>query len=62
MTKLTRRSFLDRSSQSALGLAAGLTILKNAESARGAPAADKIILAAVGVGGRGEHSDEQWQC
>ncbi len=55
MTKLTRRSFLDHSKHSALGLAAGLTILRNPESARGAPVADKIILAGVGAGGRGTY-------
>ena len=55
MTELNRRDFLHRSKRTTAGIAAGLTILRNAESARGAPAADKIILAAVGVGGRGTH-------
>jgi predicted dehydrogenase len=55
MSTINRRTFLDRSKNSALGLAAGLTILRNAGSARGAPAADRVILAAVGVGGRGMH-------
>jgi predicted dehydrogenase len=32
-----------------------VTILANAESARGTPAANKVILAAVGVGGRGNY-------
>jgi len=53
MTRFNRREFLNRSKKSTLGLAAGLTILKNAKSVRGAPSADKVILAAVGVGGRG---------
>ncbi|MFH1921735.1 MAG: Gfo/Idh/MocA family oxidoreductase, partial [Planctomycetota bacterium] len=55
MTRFNRREFLDRSKKTALGLAAGVTILQNAGSVRGAPAADKVILAAVGVGGRGTH-------
>lgn len=53
MTSINRREFLDRSKKTTLGLAAGLTILQNAASVRGAPAADKIVLAAVGIGGRG---------
>jgi len=55
MTRFNRREFLDRSKKAALGVAAGVTILQNAGSVRGAPAADKVILAAVGVGGRGTH-------
>jgi len=55
MTSFNRREFLDRSKKTALGLAAGVTVLQNAGSVRGAPAADKVILAAVGVGGRGTH-------
>jgi predicted dehydrogenase len=55
MSDIDRRTFLDRSKNTALGLAAGLTILRNPKSARGAPAADKVILAAVGIGGRGTH-------
>ncbi len=55
MTSLNRRQFLDRSQKSALGLAAGVTVLQNAASVRAAPAADKVVLAAVGVGGRGNH-------
>ena len=55
MTSFSRREFLDRSKKTTLGLAAGLTILKNSKSVRGAPSADKVILAAVGAGGRGNH-------
>ena len=55
MTSFSRRTFLDHSKKTALGVAAGLTVLKNPRSARGAPAADKVILAAVGAGGRGTH-------
>ena len=53
MTTINRREFLDRSQKTGLGLAAGLTILGNAASVRGAPANDKIIMAVVGVRGRG---------
>lgn len=53
MTAFSRREFLNRSKKTGLGLAAGMTILSNARSVRAAPAADKIILAAVGVRGRG---------
>ena len=50
---LSRREFLDRSKQAGLGLAAGITILSNAQSVWAAPANDRIILAQVGCGGRG---------
>ncbi len=50
---LNRREFLNRSKQAGLGLAAGITILSNAQSVRAAPANDRIILAQVGCGGRG---------
>ncbi len=53
MSRLNRRDFLEQSKKTTLGLAAGVTLLANAGSVRGAPAADKIILAAVGVRGRG---------
>ncbi len=53
MKSLSRREFLQASQRTGLGLAAGVTILQNARSVRGAPAADKVILAAVGAGGRG---------
>ncbi|NQU21555.1 MAG: Gfo/Idh/MocA family oxidoreductase [Candidatus Nealsonbacteria bacterium] len=55
MAGYSRREFLDRTKRTSLGLAAGVTILANAESARGAPAAEKVVLAAVGVHGRGAH-------
>lgn len=54
-SRYNRRKFLQDTSRVTAGAAAGLTILRNAESARATPAADKIILAAVGVGGRGGH-------
>src|SRR3990172_5991230 len=53
MTTLNRREFLDRTKQTGLGLAAGVTILRSAASVYGAPANEKIILALVGCGGRG---------
>ena len=53
MTTINRREFLDRSKGTGLGMAAGLTILANAKSVRGAPANDKITLGLVGAGGRG---------
>jgi predicted dehydrogenase len=55
MTEIHRRQFLDHSRKLGLGAAAGWTILRNAESARGAPANEKIILAQVGCGGRGSN-------
>lgn len=55
MTKLNRRQFLDRSTKTGLGVAAGVTILANAASVRGAPANEKVVLAAIGAGGRGSN-------
>jgi predicted dehydrogenase len=52
---LTRRQFLDRSRQTGLGIAAGLTILKSAGSVRGAPANEKVNMATIGTGGRGSN-------
>ncbi|MDY0168897.1 MAG: Gfo/Idh/MocA family oxidoreductase [Thermoguttaceae bacterium] len=54
-TELSRRQFLDQSKRTTLGLAAGVTILRTAQSVRAAPANEKLILAAVGTGGRGGH-------
>ncbi len=53
MSRVNRRVFLQTSKRTTVGFAAGVTILANASSVRAAPAADKVILAAVGVGGRG---------
>jgi predicted dehydrogenase len=47
--KLSRRSFLSRAG---LGVA-GLVILRNSRSVRGAPANEKLNVALIGVGGRG---------
>jgi len=52
---LDRRQFLAHSQQATLGVATGITILKNAASARGTPAAETIVLAAIGIGGRGNY-------
>jgi len=52
MATINRREFLANSNRTGLGLAAGLTILGNAKSVRAAPANEKIILAAIGCGGR----------
>ncbi len=53
MSTLNRRDFLGRTQGSALGLAAGLTILANPRSVRATPANDRVVLALVGGGGRG---------
>jgi predicted dehydrogenase len=53
MTAISRRAFLDRSKKTGLGLAAGVTILADPASVRAAPAAEKVILALIGCGGRG---------
>ena len=53
MSTMHRRDFLDRSSKSGLGLAAGITILADARSVKATPAADKVVLAFIGCGGRG---------
>ena len=55
MKSLNRREFLDTAKKTSLGLAAGVTILQSAKSARGYPANEKVILASVGLGGRGPH-------
>jgi predicted dehydrogenase len=53
MPSMNRRGFLKKTQHSALGVAAGLTILSDPRSVRAAPANDKLILALVGCGGRG---------
>ena len=53
MTTISRREFLHRSQKTGWGLAAGLTILDNAASVWGTPANEKIVMAVVGVRGRG---------
>ena len=50
---MNRRDFLKRSTKTSMGVAASWTILKNAQSVRAAPANDRVILAMVGVRGRG---------
>lgn len=53
MVHPSRRDFLKRTRQVSLASAAGLTILADPASVRGAPAGDKVLLASVGAGGRG---------
>ena len=55
MKSLNRREFLDTAKKTSVGLAAGVTILQSAKSVRGYPANEKVILAIVGLGGRGPH-------
>jgi len=52
---LPRREFLRRSACTAASLAAGVTILSDARSARAAPAADKVTMGLIGAGGRGSN-------
>ena len=52
MTTLSRREFLHRTNKTGLGLAAGVTILADPQAVWAAPANEKIVLAAVGAGGR----------
>ena len=55
MKRIDRRDFLDRTGKAGLGLAAGVTILDNAGSVRGAPANEKVVLGMIGTGGRGSN-------
>ena len=52
MSRLNRRQFLDTTKKSLPAAAVGLTILANAKSARAYAATEKVMLAAVGCGGR----------
>jgi predicted dehydrogenase len=54
-TSIKRRVFLTRTVRAGLGVSAGVTLLADPRSARGAPANDKIVLGIIGVGGRGSH-------
>ena len=55
MSRLNRREFLDATKKSLPAAAVGLTILANAKSARAYAANEKVVLASVGVRGRGNH-------
>jgi predicted dehydrogenase len=55
MTRMHRREFLSTSRNLGVGAAVGWTILKNAGSARGTPANEKIVLGLIGAGGRGSN-------
>ncbi len=50
---VSRREFLDHSRRTALGFAAGATILADASSVRAFPANERLVLAMIGVGDRG---------
>ena len=56
MSSMNRRDFLGRANRSAIGLAAGVTILSHPGSARATPANDRLVLAMIGVGGNRGHS------
>ncbi|MGD0896473.1 MAG: Gfo/Idh/MocA family oxidoreductase [Thermoguttaceae bacterium] len=51
---MDRREFLRRSKAAGLGVAAGLSVLADARSARATPANERIVLAVVGVRSRGQ--------
>jgi predicted dehydrogenase len=53
MSKITRRSFVGTSIQSATALAAGTSVLGVAQPAAAQSANEKVVLALVGAGGRG---------
>ena len=53
MQKLDRRSFLIRSQQAGLALAAGSSLLTLTKRAGAAAPSEKIILGVIGVRGRG---------
>ncbi len=53
MSKFNRREFLDRSATAGLGLAAAGAIATSTQKAKAVSANDKIVLAIIGVRGRG---------
>jgi predicted dehydrogenase len=55
MKTIDRRRFLEQANKAGLGLAAAVTILRDPKSVSAAPANDKVVLAAVGAGGRGSN-------
>jgi len=55
MSRFNRRQFLKRSQAVGMATAAGLTILRNAQSVYGTPANNRLTLAQVGAGGRGSN-------
>ncbi len=55
MQRIDRRGFLDRSGKAVLGATAGMASLKTARSVAATTANDKIVLAMVGIRGRGAH-------
>ena len=55
MTGFTRRGFLSRTTQTGAGVAAAGALLAQPAATRAASANDKIVLAFVGIRGRGNH-------
>ena len=53
MNKISRRSFLNRSTKLGAATVAGFSILRNAESVAATPANDKLKIACVGLGNQG---------
>ena len=53
MPPLSRRKFLDRSTKTVVALSGGAAALAARKPARAAPASEKIVLASIGLGGRG---------
>lgn len=51
---INRRQFLEQTHKTGLAMAAGMTILANAKSVSAAPANEKIVLGAIGCGGRAQ--------
>lgn len=53
MRRFNRRRFLERSGATGVAAATGWTILTDAKSARATPANDKVVMAVMGIRGRG---------
>lgn len=53
MPGINRRQFIGRSKTTTLGMAAGATILADTRSVGAAPANDRLVMAVIGVGSRG---------
>jgi predicted dehydrogenase len=54
MSQITRREFVGKSMQGAAFAAAAASTVQVARTARAAPASEKVILALIGAGGRGQ--------
>ncbi|NQT11389.1 MAG: hypothetical protein HQ582_01485, partial [Planctomycetes bacterium] len=53
MSKITRRSFVNTSIESATALAAGASVVSAAQPASPQSANEKVVLGLIGAGGRG---------